>query len=370
MKPTHSCHQVFCIVGSRREKKGKLFCCISVVAVVVSQSSNKIIIVNIIIKISITSRQRWPHLSWRWCSKNTNSNVANCPCALAKLFTLIISKLLAAHLLWSLSSVGLAHWCAQNYQSVPSVEQVAITNSLRSTTWGCRGWTVMGLTPPSAPHRFHLSKHVPAAAKTQSFHLTLSPYPPPPPPHLSSLFSLYSPNYSESKHWKYHQRSKLMIFFSSVTWNNFLAIFEASKLGRVKIGRRWTLHWKVLIKSKSIQAALGLELDWVGWATRGKMSPNFCWRGSACCTGKLLSIITVSQDATLRYLSCSASGPVSDILAILSFSSSPSSSTSSQECIWFHSSLIFYVISHFFIPSIVTSSYLILSHPRPLFHLI
>ena len=192
MKPTHSCHQVFCIVGSRREKKGKLFCCISVVAVVVSQSSNKIIIVNIIIKISITSRQRWPHLSWRWCSKNTNSNVANCPCALAKLFTLIISKLLAAHLLWSLSSVGLAHWCAQNYQSVPSVEQVAITNSLRSTTWGCRGWTVMGLTPPSAPHRFHLSKHVPAAAKTQSFHLTLSPYPPPPPPHLSSLFSLDS----------------------------------------------------------------------------------------------------------------------------------------------------------------------------------
>ena len=192
MKPTHSCHQVFWIVGSRREKKGKHFCCISVVAVVVSQSSNKIIIVNIVIKISITSRQRWPHLSWRWCSKNTNSNVANCPCALAKLFTLIISKLLAAHLLWSLSSVGLAHWCAQNYQSVPSVEQVAITNSLRSTTWGCRGWTVMGLTPPSAPHRFHLSKHVPAAAKTQSFHLTLSPYPPPPPPHLSSLFSLDS----------------------------------------------------------------------------------------------------------------------------------------------------------------------------------
>ena len=192
MKPTHSCHQVFCIVGSRREKKGKLFCCISVVVVVVSQSSNKIIIVNIVIKISITSRQRWPHLSWRWCSKNTNSNVANCPCALAKLFTLIISKLLAAHLLWSLSSVGLAHWCAQNYRSVPSVEQVATTNSLRSTTWGCRGWTVMGLTPPSAPHRFHLSKHVPAAAKTQSFHLTLSPYPPPPPPHLSSFFSLDS----------------------------------------------------------------------------------------------------------------------------------------------------------------------------------
>ena len=158
-----------------------------------------------------------------------------------------------------------------------------------------------------------------------------------------------------------------MIFFSSVTWNNFLAIFEASKLGRVKIGRRWTLRWKVLIKSKSIQAALGLELDWVGWPPAGKCLQTFVGADRPVA---LLSIITVSQDATLRYLSCSASGPVSDILAILSFSSSPSSSTSSQEFVWFHSSLIFYVISHFFIPSIVTSSYLILSHPRPLFHLI
>ena len=31
--------------------------------------------------------------------------------------------------------------------------------------WGCRSWTVMGLTLTLAPHRLHLSKHVPRSCK-------------------------------------------------------------------------------------------------------------------------------------------------------------------------------------------------------------